>query len=338
LIEQESLIMPRKRQTDHNLPSRVYRTQAGSYRLVDQNGTSKVIASKDAKLHQIWAAHEANTNVITMTSLRYLSDQYYKSNNFSVLSERSKVDLRECEKRPIIYFGKFNCSKMSPPDLHRYLTLRFAKATRRANYELTWFRNVFSHAVAIGLHPGPSPAAEIKPFRLNRAAKKAAKDKKRLVSDKDYQAMLAVVPAVGRVAMEVAYCTGCRPGDVLKIHRNDVADGIGIEENKTGHQYSKQITPRLAAAIQDAKTIPGQPFGGWLIRNRSGNQYTVSGWGANWKKWSLLIPESQRFTFQEIRIKAISEAEGNKQEFSMHSNAKMLGIYDKSLRESPSNA
>jgi len=61
----------------------------------------------------------------------------------------------------------------------------------------------------------------------------------------------------------------------------------------------------------------------------------VSGWGANWKNWSLLIAEIQRFTFQKIRINAISEAEGNKQEFSMLSNAKILEIYDKSLRSSP---
>jgi hypothetical protein len=38
-----------------------------------------------------------------------------------------------------------------------------------------------------------------------------------------------------------------------------------------------------------------------------------------------------------IRIKAIGEAKGDKQAFSMHSNAKMLGIYDKTLRESPTN-
>jgi len=46
-----------------------------------------------------------------MNSLQYFADPYDESNNFSVLSDRSKIDLRECEKRP-------------------------------ATYELTWFRNV----------------------------------------------------------------------------------------------------------------------------------------------------------------------------------------------------
>jgi hypothetical protein len=57
--------------------------------------------------------------------------------------------------------------------------------------------------------------------------------------------------------------------------------------------------------------MPGQPFNGWVIRNRYGNPYTRPGWHANWKRWKKRIPESQRLTFQEIRIKAISEAEGS---------------------------
>jgi len=198
---------------------------------------------------------------------------------------------------------------------------------------------VFSCAVAEGLHPGPSPATEIKPQRLSRAEKKTNRAKKRLVSDEDYNAMLAVMPDVGKVAMEIAYCTGCRPGDVLSLKRSDIdLNGVmGVEENKTGHEYGKRITPRLAAALELAKTLPGQPFGGWVVRNHHGNAYTRKGWRSNWSKWRMALPKEQQFTFQEIRIKAISEAQGNKQEFSMHSNAKMLGIYDRQVPLSPSH-
>ena len=85
-------------------------------------------------------------------------------------------------------------------------------------------------------------------------------------------------------------------------------------------------------------TIPGQPFGGWIVRNRWGNQYTDQGWQANWKKSKKRLPLNQQFTFQEIRIKAITDAEKNKkQEFSMHKDARMLGIYDKELPTSPSH-
>jgi integrase len=158
------------------------------------------------------------------------------------------------------------------------------------------------------------------------------------VSDKDYQAMYAAVPDVGKVAMEIAYCTGCRPGDVLKLRRQDInGNRLDIEESKTGSEYTKLMKPRLAAALELATTRPGQPFGGWVVRNENGQQYTATGWKANWRRWKAKLPASQQFTFQEIRIKAISEAKGDKQAFSMHSNAKMLGIYDKTLRESPTN-
>lgn len=328
--------MPRHRKSDTALPPRVYRTSSGAYRYNPLGEPSRTIATKNARLHEIWAAYDAVTAGTDMTGLAYFAEQYYQSNNFEVLAPRTKADLRDCEKKPVVYFNGLNCTRMKPQDINLYIKLRFKTAPRRANYELTWFRNVFSNAVAEGLHPGPSPAGDIKPMRLSREAKKEAKAKKRLVSDEDYQAMYEVMPLAGKIAMEIAYCTGCRPGDVLKIRRQDITGGIEIEENKTGHAYAKQITPRLAAALELAKTLPGQPFGGWVIRNQKGNQYTVSGWGTNWKKWAKVTKE-QYFTFQEIRIKAISEAEGNKQEFSMHSNAKMLGVYDRSLKESPSH-
>lgn len=324
---------PRKRATDTHLPMHVRRLPSGNY----QYRGLGIIAKAGATTAEIWAAWQAQTRVEDVTSLAFAAEKYYESNNFSVLAERSQKDARECGKRPIEYFGTFPATKITPPMISEYLGLRFKKAQRRANLELNWFKQVYKTAIAVGLHPGPSPAADLAPLRLSREAKKAARAKKRLVSDADYQAMLAVVPDVGRVAMELAYCTGCRPGDVLKINRRDIGASIEIEENKTGREYSKAITPRLAAALKLADALPGQPFSGWVVRNKKGDRYTVSGFHANWKKWALLIPKHQRFTFQEIRIKAISEATGDKQAFSMHANARMLGIYDKTLRESPSH-
>lgn len=138
--------------------------------------------------------------------------------------------------------------------------------------------------------------------------------------------------------MEIAYCTGIRPGDVLSLRREDIAqDAMDIEENKTGQEYSKQISPRLRKALEMAKDIPGQPFGGWIIRNRYGNQYSDQGWQANWKRWKQALPKHQQFTFQEIRIKAITEVRANKQEFSMHKDARMMGIYDREIPTSPSH-
>ena len=325
--------MNRRRIHDLDLPQMVRRLPSGNYQL---RGFG-IIANKNAMLHEIWAAYHARIPASDMTSLRYFADRYYESNNFTVLQDRTKEDKRECGKRPLIYFEGMDCTRMTPPDLTEYLTERFKKAKRRANMELSWFKQVFQNAVAIGLHPGPSPAAGLEPMRLSRAEKKEARQKKRLVSDKDYQAMLAVVPLVGKVAMEIAYCTGIRPGDLLKLRREDIGQAIQVEESKTGHEYTKTITPRLMAALDLARALPGQPFSGWVIRNEQGEQYSADGWKSNWQRWKKRLPKAQRFTFQEIRIKAISEAKGNKQEFSMHSDAKMLGIYDKTLKESPSH-
>jgi len=114
--------------------------------------------------------------------------------------------------------------------------------------------------------------------------------------------MFEAVPLVAKVAMEIAFCTGIRPGDILSLRREHIVDYlIDIEENKTGQIYGKEISPRLKRALDLARDIPGQSFGGWLIRNRFGNQYTSQGWQANWKRWAKVLPKHQQFTFSEIR-------------------------------------
>ena len=156
--------------------------------------------------------------------------------------------------------------------------------------------------------------------------------------DEDYNSLLATVTAPVQVAMEVSYCTGIRQGDVLKLRWEDIGESIYVMEGKTDNEYYKKISPRLRAALELAKTLPGHAHGGWVVRSRTGQRYTRSGFGANFKRAKAKLPKAQQFTFHDIRHKAITEAErSKKQEFSMHRDARMLGVYDHELPESPSH-
>jgi len=330
--------MPRKRTKNVSLPPRVYRKPSGAYSYHPPSGGSRKIAGKKADLSEIWAAYNQLVRSSTNTSLEYFAERYYESHNYKTLRLRTQSDYRECGIRPIKAFEGFNCHQMQSMHIHNYLKRRLETSNRRTNMELTWFKNVFKNACAIGLYKNPNPTINIVPFRLTQEEKAAKKARKRLVSDEDYAAMYNVVPVVGKVAMEIAFCTGIRPGDVLSLRRENIAvDGLVIDENKTGHAYSKEISPRLRRALELSKEIPGQPFGGWIIRNLYGNQYTDDGWQANWKRWKTKLPRHQQFTFSEIRHKAITDVTGDKQKFSMHRDARMIQVYNHERPTSPSH-
>lgn len=330
--------MPRYRTKDTGLPPRVYRKDSGAYSYHPPSGGSQKIAGKKASLSDIWEAYNHLIKSSNASSLEYFAERYYESNNFQTLQPRTQDDYRNCGKRPIKAFESFNCHLMHPAHLTAYLDRRWQKAQRRTNMELTWFKNVFGNACRIGLFKNSNPTVDMVPYRLSREQKEINKAKKRHVSDVDYNAMYDAVPLVGKVAMEIAYCTGIRPADVLSLRREDINDDvIKIEENKTGQSYSKVISRRLWLALKLAENIPGQPFGGWIIRNGWGNQYTDKGWQANWKRWKRVLPKHQQFTFSEIRHKAITEAVNDKQKFSMHKDARTLGIYDHEIPTSPSH-
>lgn len=330
--------MPRYRKKDLGLPPRVYRKESGAYAYHPPSGGSQKIAVKNATLTEVWDAYHHIVKSSNATSLEYFAERYYESNNFQVLQPRTQSDYRECGKRPILAFESFNCHQMQPAHLTNYLDRRWNTAKRRTNMELTWFKNVFGNACRIGLFRSSNPTVDLVPYRLSREQKKVNRAIKRYVSDEDFSAMYSTVPLVGKLAMEIAYCTGIRPGDVLSLRREDIApDLIDIEENKTGQSYNKEISQRLRRALDLVGKIPGQPFGGWIIRNKYGNQYTDKGWQANWKRWKRRLPKHQQFTFSEIRHKAITDAKNNKQRFSMHKDARMLGIYDHEKPISPSH-
>jgi integrase len=330
--------MPRKRTTDLGLPPRVYRKDSGAYSYHPPSGGSRKIAGKKATMTEVWEAYNHLVKSADFASLEYFAERYYQSNNFLTLEPRTQKDYRECSVRPVKAFEGFNCHKMTPAKITEYLDRRWLTTQRRTNYELTWFKNVFKNACRVGLFTSTNPTADLTPYRLSRAEKRANKDKYRYVSDDDYKAMYDAVPITGKVAMEIAYCTGIRPGDVLSMHKDDISENFAeIDENKTEQVYDKEITDRFQKALELSKSLPGQPFGGWIVRNRYGNQYTGSGWDSNWYKWKKRLPKHQQFEFKEIRHKAITDADGDKQRFSMHKDKRMLAIYDHKKPSSPSH-
>ena len=321
--------MRRRSDKNKDLPPRCERLPSGSVRYRPLGGAAKVIAGKSATLPEIFQVYEKATSGI-FKGLEWLAAQWYESHDFSMLSKRTQADYRiECSKKPIQVFADYSVDQIQPGDIGQYLDWRVKQSVRRSNLELVWFRHVMAYGVHIGALAS-NPCRDLKAFKQPQKRRTAP-------SDYDYKCMYAKAAPAVRVAMEIAYCTGLRQGDVLRLRWEDIEKSIKVKEGKTGREYFKEISPRLSKALEDAKKLPGQPFGGWVVRNNKGNQYTSNGFQANWKRARTKMSAHRRFTFHSLRHKAITDATGNKQLFSMHKDARMLGVYDHELPISPSH-
>ncbi|MDN7656115.1 tyrosine-type recombinase/integrase [Burkholderia multivorans] len=111
----------------------------------------------------------------------------------------------------------------------------------------------------------------------------------------------------------MAYLTGQRPGDVLKMDERDVRDGvISIRQNKTGARLRIEVVGELAAlidrlAIRKTAHNPrstrlivdeqGKPLGRSALRFRFDRARDAAG-----------IPKSE-FQFRDLRAKAGTDKE-----------------------------
>ncbi len=266
-------------------------------------GKAVIIGTRHDHMADIWARYREASERTAINSLGWVADQWYESHNFRTLRPRTQKDYREvCSVKPIEAFRGWDVSQIEPSDVGQFLRVRAETSVRRSNLELVWLRHVLRYAVSLGVIPS-DPCRDIAPLRDRPK-------KRQYVTDLSYWGMFAKAAPAVKVAMEISYCTGIRQGDVLKLRWEDIGDAIRIVEGKTEREYLKMISPRLGQALDSARKLPGQPFGGWVVRNRHGNQYTTSGFQSNWTKTKIQLPAHRQFRFHDIRHKAITDIQG----------------------------
>ena len=120
--------------------------------------------------------------------------------------------------------------------------------------------------------------------------------------------------------MEIAYLCAARQSDVLSLKWDQIQErGVFIKQGKTGKEQLKLFSPRLLAAIEQARAQPISSVK-WVICNENGNRYTRDGFNTNWIRVRNATIKagalSESFTFHDLKAKGISDyAQGDKQEF-----------------------
>lgn len=321
---------PRKNPADRWMPDRVYKNQS-SY-VFKPRGTRQTITlcNLDAPKHkviQLWEAERKKLEQPTNT-LSSLADEFFASEHFLGLAASTQRDYRDKNAPKVLaVFGKMDRNKVRPEHIRAYMDKRGLKSRVQANREKSFLSMLYQWGYERGRVKG-NPCKGVRSF--------TEKARTRYITDDEYAAVFKAGDAVVRKAMEIAYCCGLRTADVLGMKRSQFQEeGIVVKQQKNGTTDIREWSPRLRAAIETK--LPGPSSATYVIHNAQGQAITSSAFRTRWKKAkdkaALQDPDLVfDFTFHDIKAKAVSDYEGNKQDFSGHKTAAMVAVYDRKMK------
>lgn len=191
--------------------------------------------------------------------------------------------------------------QIKPIHIRQYLDWR---GTIRSNREKALLSHIWNKAREWGYTDLPNPCAGIKGFRETGR-------KHVYIDDAMYSSVYRIASEPLRDAMDMAYLTGQRPSDVLKMTEHDIRDGaLNVTQNKTGAKLRISLEGELnnlIFRILDRKSSHKiRSFA--LIVDDSGQRLTSNMLRNHFDKARELagIPKDQ-FQFRDLRGKAATD-------------------------------
>jgi len=212
-----------------------------------------------------WAELEidARPQHSAILTFRYVAERYMREVLPTKAPRTQRDNLHEIE-----WLYKFfdnppaPIEKITPLHIRQYLDWR-KQSPVRANREKALFSHVYNKAREWGYTTTSNPCQGVKGFR------EVARDV--YVEDWIYTAVWEAADWPTRDAMDLAYLTGQRPADVLRIKIGDVREGfLMITQGKTGKKLRIAIEGELATLIERIKVRTYKVTSLALIRNETG--------------------------------------------------------------------
>jgi integrase len=315
---------PKRRTKDHWLPQRVYRGKS-AFEFRPRAGGAIRLCSLAASKAEVFQALARVLDQHRMT-VQGMAAGYFESDRYTELKPRTQDDYQACWRKLEPVFGKTDPDTIEPKHVRKYMDLRSSR--KRANLERVLLSNIFQWGVERG-HCAKNPCREVQPFKL--------KGRDRYVTDAEYQAMYDQAPAVLQVFMELAYVCAARGQDIRTLRISDITDkGLMVAQQKTGKKQIKLWNTRLRAAVNRALELRREVVAKrrhdsvFLILNDKGRPYSESGLKTSWARHRL---PGMDWTFHDLKAKAVSDFEGDKQQFSGHKSRLQMERYNRSADE-----
>ncbi|MCO1336509.1 tyrosine-type recombinase/integrase [Microbulbifer sp. OS29] len=292
------------------------------------------LCNPDATRAEVWAAYERweSDQYGKVFTISDLIDLYFASPQFTKeLKPQTQKDYFRYAKKIRTVFGQAKPDTIASPVIQMYMDTRGQQFPTAANRERTFLSIIFRWGKARGFVSIEDPTKVVKPLKEKQGG--------RYVEDSEYLAFYTWLESKGHTAhaaaMEIAYLCGARQQDVLALKRQDITEeGLLICQQKTGKKQLKLWTERLHDAVELAlkSNTRSKSQCMHLIRGRTGQRYTRDGFNSTWSREQKAATEAgtlpARFRFHDLKIKGISDFEGDKQEFSGHKTRSMMERYN----------
>ncbi|WP_334018145.1 tyrosine-type recombinase/integrase [Burkholderia orbicola] len=208
---------------------------------------------------------QGNRTAHALVTFRHVAERYLVDVLPSKAPETRRTNLIQLEK----LFSFFDSppaplEEIKPIHIRKYLDWRKASPVS-ANREIALFSHIFNKAREWGATDRPNPCAGVRKHRET--------GREVYVGDGLYKAVWTKADLPLQEAMDLAYLTGQRPADVLKMDERDVRDGaISIRQNKTGARLRIEVVGELAALLDrlTARKVGHNPRSTRLIVDEQG--------------------------------------------------------------------
>lgn len=299
--------MGRKPTKNLNLPDRMHAVTNRlkvTYYYYDTGGKPRYLPLGKDYLEAVrkWAELERRgNNTGALLTLKDVIDKY----RIDVIPEKAprtqKDNEAEIAKLLEFFGGDARLAQIKPIHVRQYREWRPAKV--RANREIALFSHIWNMAREWGATDLPNPCEGVK------RNKEAGRDV--YISDAEMAAVLKHAEPVLADAVELAYLTGQRPADVLKLRETDIRDGcIEIQQGKTGTKLRLNISSQLAAVLARCKARKsGTIYNTALITGAQGKPVSVQWISVLWRRARDAAGITTGIQFRDLRAKAVSDIE-----------------------------
>ncbi|MBV6447078.1 MAG: Tyrosine recombinase XerC [Nitrosomonas sp.] len=244
-------------------------------------------------------AKPAHQEIITF---RYVAERYIRDVIPLKSPATQKDNLRELEQLYKFFDDPpVPLHKIEPINMRQYLDWR---GVIRANREKALFSHIWNKGREWGYTNLPNPCAGIRGF-------KETGRKNVYIDDQLYKAVYDKASQPLRDAMDMAYFTGQRPSDVLKMTDHDISDGIlSVQQNKTGTKVRIIIEDALESLVKriQARKSGHKVRSFALIVDDSGQRLTASALRGHFDRAREAAGIDKKiFQFRDLRAKAATD-------------------------------
>jgi integrase len=270
-----------------------------------------------------WAELECSPAPIETGLLKHIFKKYQEE-IIPKKAPRTQIDNEWCMKNLKPVFENTHIDRITPQHIAIYRDKRSAKV--RANREIALFSHIFNLAREWGYTKNENPCRGVR--------KNKEKPRDYYVSEETWKAVYDAGCIELQDAMNLAYLTGQRPADVLKMSFSDIRNGaLEVTQGKTSKkmrivlkfkdgtetELGKLIEriksrPRKIANLKIIATAAGQPLNKGTLRIRfdkarldAANRVLSEATDATMQEAEAFAARIRAFQFRDIRPKAASD-------------------------------